>query len=246
MKIIIGSIIVASLIGVMGLIESVDAYYMTVKTDQPTYHTSDTIFIRGTVIGHHLSTAITIKIESPDKRLVDVGQITNDNNLTYAETFVIGRLFRTNGTYALITTYGNISATTTFDVIVTTPPTPKTKLQIANENITNLETQIDKFETKKDKLKDLKDKWKEQFHVCKNDRKDLRIDNRSLKSKLNTTETQRLELEKLYTDLDIKYHKSQDTISGLYSQYYDLQSMYNSTLNELNQLKDRIQELESR
>ncbi len=139
------------------------------------------------------------------------------------------------------------------------PTAPKTKLQIANENITNLETQIDKFETKKDKLKGLKDNWKEKFKQCKDDRKDLRTEVESYKSKFNTieslyntTETQRSELERLYTDLDLEHDRvkqeldeAKNTISGLYSQYYDLQSIHNSTLNELNELRDRMQELDS-
>lgn len=80
---------------------------LTVKTDLPSYNQGDTIIITGHVNQSDSSTAINLRVTSPSKNLVFIGQILPSSDGSFAKTLpATGSSWTDAGTYTITAQYG--------------------------------------------------------------------------------------------------------------------------------------------
>jgi len=88
----------------------------TINTDLPTYNQGDTVIMTGHIRDPINATAVTIKVISPLKNLVFIGQLSPVADGSFTKTFAAtGQYWKTAGNYTIVAQYGlYMNSTTSF------------------------------------------------------------------------------------------------------------------------------------
>jgi predicted secreted protein with PEFG-CTERM motif len=89
---------------------------LSINTDLPTYIQGDTVIMTGHIRDPENATAITIKVISPLKNLVFIGQLSPAKDGSFTKTFAAtGQYWKDAGNYTIIAQYGlYLNSTTSF------------------------------------------------------------------------------------------------------------------------------------
>ncbi len=89
---------------------------LSVNTDLPTYNQGDTVIMTGHIKYPENATAVTIKVISPLKNLVFIGQLSPAADGSFTKTFAAtGQYWKDAGNYTIIAQYGlSLNTTATF------------------------------------------------------------------------------------------------------------------------------------
>ncbi|SMH72462.1 exported protein of unknown function [Candidatus Nitrosotalea okcheonensis] len=80
---------------------------LSINTDLPTYNQGDTVIMTGHIRDPINATAVTIKVISPLKNLVFIGQLTPGADGSFTKTFAAtGQYWKDAGNYTIIAQYG--------------------------------------------------------------------------------------------------------------------------------------------
>ena len=87
---------------------------LSVNTELPTYVQNDDVVVSGFVKGYDGEYQITLRFLDVNNNIIQIDQFSPNNDGSYSESYVAGKLWKSSGEYSIIVNYGSQRAETTF------------------------------------------------------------------------------------------------------------------------------------
>ena len=87
---------------------------LSVNTELPTYVHNDDVVVSGFVKGYDGEYQITLRFLDVNNNIIQIDQFSPNDDGSYSESYVAGKLWKSSGEYSIIVNYGSQRAETTF------------------------------------------------------------------------------------------------------------------------------------